>query len=155
MILEKGNFEVNVVEKVEGDNTVKVANLTADKEVVKAAYIASLPEGVTIEDIKAISKATKQFLTDVTESTSVVVEDLMENNADINKAFVNVSGHGVHGSSIDMAFGRSKHYPDMTGKGGEGVTKSTMSVVVKDPGYMLTGNSKKSIVDRMTAKLVK
>ena len=155
MILEKSNFTVDVVEKVEGDNTIKVANLVADKEAVKTAYVNALPEGITIEDIKSISKATKQFLTDVAESTSVVVEDLMENNADINKAFANVTGHGVHGSSIDMAFGRAKHYPDMTGKGGEGVTKSTMSMVVKDPGYMLTGNSKKSIIDRMTAKLVK
>ena len=154
MVLTKNDFTVAISEKVEGDKTIQVASLNADREKVKAGYLASLPENITIEDIKAISKASKEFLTNVVDSSTKVAEDLMVENKDISKAFINVQGHAVTGSQIDVVVGRSKHYPDMTGKGGEGVTKSSMAVSVKDPGYMLTGNNKKSIVDRLTASLV-
>ena len=154
MVLGKENFTVAITEKTEGEQTVQVANLTADKEAVKAGYIAVLPEGITIEDVKNISKVTKQFLTDAVDSSTKVAEDLMVENKDISKSFINITGHGVAGSSIDVVVGRQKHYPDMTGKGGEGVTKSTLAVAVKDPGYMLTGNAKRGIVDRLSAALV-
>lgn len=154
MTLGKENFTVAITEKTEGEQTVQVANLTADKEAVKAGYVAVLPEGITIDDVKAISKVTKQFLTDVVDSSTQVAQDLMVENKDVSKTFINITGHGVSGSAIDVVVGRQKHYPDMTGKGGEGVTKSTLSVAVKDPGQMLTGNGKRAIVDRLSAALV-
>ena len=151
--LTKSDFTADVVEVTKDDKTSKLMLLHADKDKVASEYVAHLPEGIKIEDVKAIANYSKQFLEAATVKSGEIAADVFNGDKTIDRVQLTYNGHaGNARNEIGVVVDRSKTFINIKDPENP-IVGPGLSIAVKDVANMVTGNTKTRVKDFLKANI--
>lgn len=133
------NFEVN---KTEGVATVTYSD---DKAFMDGTEIAN-------KDVKAVFDYANDYIEAGTNAAATKAETIMTEDTDINSVNVMLPYGVSKRGEIAVKAKREHTYPGMNGR--PDVTKSTLTVAVKDPLTKMSKTKLKALEADMTSKLL-
>ena len=107
---------------------------------------------ISAKTLKAVEDYRNEYLEKATDFAKVEAEAEMQKNKKIEKAVFNFPFSTSARGELNINIDRSKTYPGMNG--GDPVTKSKITVVVKDPYNKVSKKYIKDLEDELTKTLL-
>jgi hypothetical protein len=107
---------------------------------------------ISAKTLKAVEDYRNEYLEKATDFAKVEAEAEMKKNKKIEKAVFNFPFSTSARGELNINIDRSKTYPGMNG--GDPVTKSKITVVVKDPYNKVSKKYIKDLEDELTKTLL-
>lgn len=107
---------------------------------------------ITAKTLKAVEDYRNEYLEKATDFAKAEAESEMKKNKKIEKAVFNFPFSTSARGELNINVDRSKTYPGMNGS--DPVTKSKITVVVKDPYNKVSKKHIRELEDELTQKLL-
>lgn len=138
-MFDKSKLQKEVLDK-------QVVYTYEDKDVFKNGT------DITAKTLKAVEDYRNEYLEKATDFAKAEAESEMKKNKKIEKAVFNFPFSTSARGELNINIDRSKTYPGMNGS--EPVTKSKITVVVKDPYNKVSKKHVKDLEDELTKTLL-